>query len=139
MTLKVKRTLAVILGNKFYKQINDRAFAFTKAWAIANDDRPLGSCVIGVSDGKRQIALERLQGYEPEKICVTLETGDDAIKVLVNIENRKKYHLGDLPPKMASLLRLMAQKGFEAQATFAGVIDGYEEHAERGAYIGIKL
>jgi len=68
-----------------------------------------------------------------------LEVEAENIKVLVNIENRKKYYLGDLPPKMTSLLTLMQQKGFEAHATFTGITGGYEANTERGAYIGIEL
>ena len=68
-----------------------------------------------------------------------MEVEAENIKVLVNIENRKKYYLGDLPPKMTSLLTLMQQKGFEAHATFTGITGGYEANTERGAYIGIEL
>ena len=143
--IAIKRTMAATLANKFYKQKKDRKYAFKKAWEIANDTRPLGSRVAGVSFRNRQTALERLEKYEPGKVFVTLEREADnlndgnAVKVLVNIESRDKYHLGYLPVKMAALLAPLLAKGFEPQATFEGVTGGYEGHATRGALIGIKL
>ena len=143
--ITVKRTIAVTLANRFYKQIKDRAYVFTKAWEIANDDRPLGSKVAGVSFGNRQKALERLERYEPEAIFVTLErdagneSDNNAVKVLVNVQDRDKYHLGYLPAKMAGMLAPLLDKGFKPQATFQGVTGGYEEHSKRGALIGIEL
>ena len=105
----------------------------------------MGSRVAGVSFGNRQKALTRLEKYEPETIVVTLtreadnENDANAIKVLVNIENRDKYHLGYLPKKMASLLAPLIDKGFEPVASFKCVTGGYEDKATRGALIGIEL
>ena len=119
-----KRTIAATFANRFYRTMQDRPFAFRKAWEIVKDDRPLGSKVAGVSFGNRQRALSKLEKYAPEMITVTLareaENAHDtnAIKVFVNIENRDKYHLGYLPEKMASLLAPLIDRGFEPTATF---------------------
>ena len=140
-----KRTIAATFANRFYSTIQDRQFAFQKAWEIVKDDRPLGSRVAGVSFGNRQRALSKLEQYKPEMIMVTLarETENphdaNAVKVLVNVENRDKYHLGYLPKKMASLLAPLLDKGFEPTATFKTVTGGYEDKATRGALIGIEL
>ena len=140
-----KRKVVTTFANRFYKTIQDRPFAFEKAWEIVKDDRPLGSRVAGVSFGNRQKALTRLEEYEPASVVVTLtreldnEYDANAIKVLVNVQDRDKYHLGYLPGKMASLLAPLIDKGFEPAASFKGVTGGYEEKATRGALIGIEL
>ena len=115
------RKVVTTFANRFYGTIKNRTFAFEKAWEIVKDDRPLGSRVAGVSFGNRQSALIRLEKYEPETVIVTLtreadnENDTNAIKVLVNIQDRDKYHLGYLPKKMASLLAPLIDKGFERQ------------------------
>ena len=139
------RKVVTTFANRFYRTNKDRTFAFEKAWEIVKDSRPLGSRVAGVSFGNRQKALTRLEKYEPETVTVTLrreadnESDTNAIKVLVNIQNRDRYHLGYLPKKMASLLAPLIDKGFEPIASFQGVTGGYEEKATRGALIGIEL
>jgi len=140
-----KRKVVATFANRFYKTIQDRPYAFEKAWEIAKDARPIGSKVAGVSFGNRQVALERLEKYEPASVVVTLTREVDnvhdtnAIKVLVNVQDRDKYHLGYLPGKMASLLAPLIDKGLEPAASFQGVTGGYEEKATRGALIGIVL
>jgi hypothetical protein len=119
-----KRKVVTTFANRFYGTIKDRPCAFEKAWEIVKDDRPLGSRVAGVSFGNRQRALIKLEKYEPDSIAVTLTREADnkhdtnAIKVLVNIQNRDKYHLGYLPGKMASLLAPLIDKGFEPAVSF---------------------
>jgi len=140
---KIRKSVAT-LANRINKKINDLSTSFHRAWQIVKG-RLLISRVNGVTYGTRQRALRKLEKYSANMINVTLEreagnTYDaNAIRVLVNVKNGEKYHLGFIPKDLADLLAPIMDKGIQLAARFKGVTGGYEGRENRGALIAIEL
>jgi hypothetical protein len=86
-----------------------------------------------------------LEKYNLSMINVTLERDADntynanAVKVMVNVNNGSRYHLGFIPRDLAALLAPLLDKGVELAARLKGITGGYETRETRGALITIEM
>jgi hypothetical protein len=140
---RIRKSVATI-ANRINGKIHDLAAAFRRAWQIVKG-RELISKVSGVTYGTRQRALQRLEKYNLGMINITLERDADntydvnAVKVMVNVNSSRRYHLGFIPRDLAALLAPLLDKGVELAARLKGITGGYETRETRGALITIEM
>jgi len=122
----INRTKLMQIANGLYSQGMTRSDALKEAWALLKGKE---MNVSGVTFGKRQAALQRLTGYNPNKVSYRLERDysnpydRNAIAVVGSVTGKGNYTLGYAPVAIAKMLAPLMDRKID-MATNGRVIGG---------------
>lgn len=128
-TIKEIRRAVATLANRINIKAKDLSSSFKRAWQIIKG-KSLITKVSGVTFGNRQKALRHLSRYTRERINVTLvreydnRFDNNAVKVIVNVDNGKDYTMGYLPKELAGEISVLLDKGLNISANYRTVTGG---------------
>lgn len=144
MSISKIRSHIMTTANRLVKQGFTRSAAMLKAWALHRVG-VIRTKVSGVSFGRRQEALEHLEGYSPADISVHLlrdrKNAHDshAVAVIAEVKNKGAFHIGYVPKALAALLAPLMDAGAAIGSRFENVTGGFSEGLSRGLNIGIAF
>ncbi|MBI4858314.1 MAG: hypothetical protein HY818_16385 [Acetobacterium woodii] len=109
--------------------------AFKRSWELAK-----GKILVvkGVTQGKRQTAIDHMKQYDPSEVTISLErntTGyfeDDAIEVLATIRG-KSYCVGYLASSVSGWLSKVMDFGTALKGALKQIVGG------NGLYYGLRI
>ena len=123
------RKAVVTLANRINKKTKDLSSSFKRAWQIVKG-KELVTRVKGVTFGNRRKALKHLSRYTKERINVNLvrdygnKYDNNAIKVIVSVDNGRGYTIGFLPKEIAEEIAILIDKGFDLIAKYKTITGG---------------
>ncbi|KNZ41469.1 hypothetical protein AKG39_11895 [Acetobacterium bakii] len=112
-----------------------RSQAFKKAWELAKGKTLI---VKGVTQGKRQTAIEHIKHYSPEEVSISLERDtkslfdNHAIKVIATIHG-KSYCVGYLASSISEWLSKVMDFGTALKGALKQIVGG------NGFYYGLRI
>lgn len=104
----MKSAVFMLANQLHYRKGFSRSLALKTAWRMAKQGE-FDTKVTGVTIGRRQTALQRLQHYSPEQINVVLvqeannRTDTAAVAVYVEVAGKGRYQIGYLPRETAQI------------------------------------
>jgi hypothetical protein len=139
-----KHSKAMTMANSLVKQGIGRSAATIKAWT------PVKLSVAdvktaGVTHGKRQKALARLERCPRGMVRVTLERDaanehdKNAVAVVATVEGKGSYVVGYLPRRLAAFVAPLLDAGKAVKAGYKSVTGGFDALAHRGLLIALEV
>ena len=136
------RSKVMTIANRLVKQGLTRSIATDKAWVIVKATA-LRTQVKGTS--RRQNALEKLAGVNPEDISVKLKReprnshDSNAVAVYAALKDNRVFFIGYLPKAVASVLAPLMDKDNEPNAKAFRVTGGFNPYVSYGATLAIAV
>ena len=136
------RSKVMTIANRLVKQGLTRSIATVKAWVIVKATA-LRTKVKGTS--RRQNALEKLAGVNPEDISVKLKReprnshDSNAVAVYAALKDNRVFFIGYLPKAVASVLAPLMDKDNEPNAKAFRVTGGFNPYVSYGATLAIAV
>ena len=136
------RSKVMTIAKRLVKQGLTRSIATVKAWVIVKATA-LRTKVKGTS--RRQNALEKLAGVNPEDISVKLKRephnahDSNAVAVYAALRNSRVFFIGYLPKAVASVLAPLMDKDNEPNAKAFRVTGGFNPYVSYGATLAIAV
>lgn len=129
------RSEIVRTANKLATTGLTKSQAFKRAWELAKGK---ALYVKGVTKGKRQIALDHMTHYQPEKVAITLVKNsvdyfeNDTLEVVATI-NGHSYPIGYLPSSISGWLSKVMDYGTTIKGALKQIVGG------NGLYYGLRI
>lgn len=132
------------IANSLVKQGMSRSAAMIRAW-ITVKLRTITTKTAGVTYGRRQGLLDRLNRYSPNDITITLqrENGNaydpNAVQIVAAVKGKGSAVMGYIGRELAKVIAPLLDKGKAVKAAFAGITGGHEYGLNYGMNIAISL
>ena len=140
--MKIMHSKVMTIANRLTMSGIGRTTAMLKAWALIK--MPLVETpVAGVTQGRRQEALEHLTHYKASDVRVYLcrdkrnPHDGSAVAVVVSVAGSGSYCMGYLPRPLAALIAPLMDAGKVVQSAFKGVCGAFSPFACYGLSIQI--
>lgn len=141
--MRKTKSKVMTIANRLVAQGMGRPAAMVKAWLLCK--MPLVQTkVAGVTQGRRQEALEHLARYPAAQISVRLqrEPGNpadrNAVAVVAAVAGKGAYIMGYLPRFVAAFIAPLLDIGEEVQCQYKAVTGGFHPLASRGMLITLR-
>lgn len=137
------KSKVMTIANRLVAQGMGRSAAMVKAWLLCKMP-VVQTKVAGVTQGRRQEALEHLTRYPTAKISIQLRreannpADANAIAVVAAVEGKGGYTVGYLPRFVAALIAPLLDTGGEIQSGFQAITGGFHPLTCRGLLINLK-
>ena len=115
-----------------------------RAW-ITVKLRTITTKTAGVTYGRRQGLLDRLNRYSPDAITITLqrENGNaydpNAVQIVATVRGKGSAVMGYIGRELAKVIAPLLDKGKAVKAAFAGITGGHEYGLNYGLTVAISL
>lgn len=117
---------------------------YVKAWILVKLDK-ISTKVVGVTFGNRQIALEHLARYSPDRVTLHLvrdkrNTHDkNAVAVVAVVSRKGAFCMGYLARSLSAFIAPLLDTGRSVNAVYKGVKGLYIPYVNYGLAIDIKV
>lgn len=114
--IRTLRQKVCTIANSLVKQGYSRSMAMVEAWIMAKLPQII-TRVAGVTQSRRQTAIEHLRRYNTEDINITLVRDkrnaydDNAVAVVATVKGKGSYTMGYLPRAMAMFVAPLLNAG----------------------------
>ncbi|MBR5088281.1 MAG: HIRAN domain-containing protein [Ruminiclostridium sp.] len=138
------KSKVMTIANALVKQGMSRSAAMIRAW-ITVKLRTLITKTAGVTYGRRQGLLDRLNRYSPDDITITLqrENGNaydpNAVQIVAAVRGKGSAIMGYIGRELAKVIAPLLDKGKPVKAAFAGITGGHEYGLNYGMNVAISL
>lgn len=142
--LKEMRSRVMQIANRLVKLGQVRACAMETAWKLVKS-RALSARVSGTTFDNRQNVLALIAKYDPADVDVQLvrdpsNTFDsNAVAVTASVKDKVRAVIGYLPKRVAAVISVLMDKGFEVLSDTLSIAGGYEGFESYGARIIVKI
>jgi hypothetical protein len=139
-----KHSKVMTMANSLVKQGIGRSAATLKAWLLIKL-AAVDTKAAGVTHGKRQTALKRLERYPRGMVSVTLERepgnafDKNAVAVVASVEGKGSYTVGYLPRTLAAFVAPLMDAGKAVTSSYKAVTGGFDAAAFRGLDIRVSI
>lgn len=138
------KSKVMTIANSLVKQGISRSAAMIRAW-ITVKLRTITTKTAGVTYGRRQGLLDRLNRYSPDDIMITLqrENGNaydpNAVQIVAAVRGKGSAVMGYIGRELAKVIAPLLDKGKAVKADFAGITGGHEYGLNYGLNVAISL
>ncbi|MBR1433039.1 MAG: HIRAN domain-containing protein [Ruminiclostridium sp.] len=138
------KSKVMTIANSLVKQGISRSAAMIRAW-ITVELHTIRTKAAGVTFGRRQGLLDRLNKYSPEDITITLqrESGNaydpNAVQIVAGVKGKGSAVMGYVGRELAKVISPLLDKGKAVKADFAGITGGHEYGLNYGLNVAISL
>ena len=138
------KSKVMTIANALVKQGMTRSAAMVRAWLTVKL-RTIHTKTAGVTYGRRQGLLDRLNKYNPEDITITLEreTGNaydpNAIQIVAGVKGKGSAVMGYLGRELAKVIAPLLDAGKAVKASFDAITGGHDYKLNYGLNVAISL
>ena len=138
------KSKVMTIANHLVKQGVSRSAAMVRAW-ITVKLRTIRTNTAGVTYGKRQGLLHRLNKYSPEDITITLEreTGNaydpNAVQIVAGVKGKGSAVMGYVGRELAKVIAPLLDAGKSVKAVFDGITGGSDYRLNYGLNIALTV
>lgn len=138
------KSKVMTIANALVKKGVNRSTAMVRAW-ITCKLRTIRTKAAGVTFGRRQGLLYRLNKYRPEDITITLrrESGNaydrNAVQIIAAVRGKGSAVMGYINRELAQAIAPLLDKGKKVTAAFEAITGGHEYGLNYGMNIAIAV
>ena len=138
------KSKVMVIANSLVKQGISRSAAMIRAW-ITVKLQTIRTKAAGVTFGKRQALLDRLNRYSSEDITIELqrESGNaydpNAVQIIAAVRGKGSAVMGYIGRELARVIAPLLDKGKTVKADFEAITGGHEYGLNYGLNVAISL
>lgn len=138
------KSKVMTIANALVKQGMNRSAAMVRAW-ITVKLRVIRTKTAGVTYGKRQGLLDRLNRYSAEDITISLrrENGNaydpNAVQIVAGVRGKGSAVMGYVGRELAKVIAPLLDAGKAVKASFEAITGGHEFRLNYGLNVAISL
>lgn len=138
------KSKVMVIANSLVKQGVSRSAAMVRAW-ITVKLRTIRTNTAGVTYGRRQGLLDRLNKYSPEDITITLERENgnaydpNAVQIVAAVRGKGSAVMGYVGRELAKVIAPLLDAGKKVTAAFEAITGGSDYKLNYGLNVAINL
>ena len=138
------KSKVMVIANSLVKQGMTRRAAMIRAW-ITVKLRTIHTKAAGVTFGRRQGLLDRLNRYSSEDITIELqrESGNaydpNAVQIIAAVKGKGSAVMGYIGRELARVIAPLLDKGKAVKADFEAITGGHDYKLNYGLNVAISL
>lgn len=134
----------MVIANSLVKQGMSRSAAMVRAW-ITVKLHTIRTKTAGVTYGRRQCLLDRLNKYNAEDITITLERENgnaydpNAVQIIAGVKGKGSAVMGYVGRELAKVIAPLLDAGKAVMAAFDGITGGSDYKLNYGLNIALTV